>query len=96
MVFIDEKKQVITLEGELGVLEAESIYREIHFQIDKIKEWDKIILDLREVEKMDSSVFQILLSFYQTYKEKIVFRGFSKEAERVFQLHGLKVKNKKS
>ena len=89
MVMDFDSRRLIFM-GEISVMEAEEIAGYLKDQLETLKTWNRIKIDIQELESLDSSILQILLSVYRTFPDKTVFSAPHPKAEGVFKTHGLK------
>lgn len=88
-VTADRAGAVVALTGELDVVSADVLEREVRTL--RLAGSDRIVVDLRHVEFLDSTGLQVLLSLHNTAKREghqlILIRG-PKQAQLIFELTG--------
>lgn len=87
-------KNKISLEGELIIEHAEEVKELLLASMDKIGDAKSVTLDLGKVKEIDSSGFQLLLSFIQTLQNREIDFKIKKVREEVFNLVELAGLNK--
>ena len=81
---------VVKLSGDIDHYSSEKIKREIYLNTSKYVR--KMIIDLSNVEFMDSSGIGMILGIYKEIKErqgKIAVTGIKGNMERIFNMSGL-------
>lgn len=91
---IDQDLKRIVFIGEISVLEAQEITSYLKENLELLRSWKKIRIDLQEAESLDSAILQILVSLYRTFPDKTVFSVIPDALKNFFQLHKLKFSSK--
>jgi|YNPMSStandDraft_2_1061718.scaffolds.fasta_scaffold02655_5 ABC-type transporter Mla MlaB component len=92
MVEIIKEKKTIKFSGDIKVNKIEQVYNQIIKEIEDIKSWEKIKLDISSLEEADSAFYQLILSLLRSFKDKIRISKTKKEIEEDMQIYRLFIK----
>lgn len=82
----------VLLIGELDEHSAQYVRKNLDTIIETEKRFDKVIMDLSQLEFMDSTGIGVMLGRYkklQQYRKPIYIINPSRQAERIFEMSGL-------
>ncbi len=86
------KTLYVLLSGELDEHSATNIRRSLDTLIDTEKDFNQLVMDLSELEFMDSTGIGVLIGRYKRlkqYNKPIFITNPSVQAEKIFKLSGL-------
>ncbi|HOJ50590.1 MAG TPA: hypothetical protein PKW55_07255 [Spirochaetota bacterium] len=92
MIEIIKDKRTIKFYGDIKVNKIKNVYKTLLDNIEDIKKWDKIKIDIRELESADSSFYQILISLTRSFKDKIRISTVNDDIQKDLSFYRLFIK----
>jgi anti-anti-sigma regulatory factor len=88
---LDKKNQKLVFSGEFSVVNIKPVTEMLKNNIDTLQQWERISIELGEVEKADTAFLQVIFSLRKTFPRKFRIVSFSAEMEEKFRLCGFRL-----